>query len=133
MCLLCHNLVTEVPSGWIIPAFSGCYNINEKVKALLSKLEIWDPRLNRKNSDSFTVVPNFVNMVKEGIQEEITEELRKKIYLRDLPQQLEKYFRLIVWLRNPFVNIAQIEENEVSFPSKYIDSFVGLGTDGSSN
>jgi hypothetical protein len=104
---------------------------------LYAKLEILGSPKNRQEFDSFKAVHDFVRRFKEETEEEITEELKKKIHLRDLPQQLGKYFPEvgtdIVWIRNPFVNMAQIEENEINLPSKYIDTFVGLGSDGSPN
>ncbi|XP_025414328.1 zinc finger BED domain-containing protein 5-like [Sipha flava] len=106
------------------------FKVEDKIEAMIKKLEQWNYRLSKKNYDSFQNFNNFLELTKKELSGEVSKNIKQ--HIEDLQRSFRDYFLVSDtnrnWIRHPFeIDITQIN----GLTSLEEDNLIEISTNGS--
>ncbi|CAI6357184.1 unnamed protein product [Macrosiphum euphorbiae] len=106
------------------------FKVEDKIEAMIKKLELWNLRLSKKNYDSFQNLNNFLELTEEELSGEVFKYIKQ--HIEDLQRSFRDYFPVPDtnrnWIRHPFeIDITQIN----GLTSLEEDDLIDISTNGS--
>lgn len=105
------------------------FQVEDKIEAMIKKLELWYNRLSNRNYETFPNLTNFLGSTDEVLSEDDTSLIAQ--HLKDLQHSFREYFPIPDasknWIRDPFsVNVYELKELTAAEEDKLIE----ISTDG---
>ncbi|XP_025416803.1 zinc finger BED domain-containing protein 5-like [Sipha flava] len=97
------------------------FKVEDKIEAMIKKLELWNLRLSKKNYDSFQNFNNFLELTKEELSGEVSKYIKQ--HIEDLQRSFRDYFLLTSPEEDNLIEISTNGSLKLQFNQKSLENF----------